>query len=124
MGRTIDQICKQALLIRENPLPFLNKEFIMRTMKPFREELPPCKEFHRHHYGTKTQYKVIRNKNKVLSNRELLNEIFNLSSTSNLDIDFLIDEPRHMFATSLISELTDTRKVSYNHFSAVGGKHS
>ena len=90
-------------------------------MKPFREELLPYTEFYEYHYGTKTQYRVTQNWNKVLSNRELLEEIFYPSDPSNLDTDFLMEELGVILGDSLITELTYTRKATHNHLSVVGG---
>ena len=59
MGRTVDRIYEQALLIKENLSLFVDPDFILGIMKPFREELPPYAEFHTYHYGTKTQYRHV-----------------------------------------------------------------
>ena len=41
MGRTIDHLYSQALVLKENLMNIINKEFIIGIMKPFKEELSP-----------------------------------------------------------------------------------
>ena len=107
--RTTYRIYEQALFLRETPSLFTNQDFIMGIMKHFREELPPYASFHRHHYGTKTKFRVVTNANKVLLNKEISQEMFHPSDPSNLETYFLMEELGEILADSLTSELTDTR---------------
>jgi len=70
------------------------------------------------------QFRVVRNTNKVLLNKELLQEIFYPTDASNLETDFLIEELSEIFTNSLLLELTNTRKAIQNHLSMVGRKYS
>ena len=112
------------MLLKEEPELLRNKEFMMGIFKPFRDELPPFREFYEHRYGKKTQYRVVRNLNKELPNRELLNELFYPQDPSNLETDYLLNDHGLLIAETLLNELTDKRKATHNHLSAVDGKYS
>ena len=92
--------------------------------KLFREELPPYKEFHEHRYSKKIQHRVMRNMNKELPNRELLNKLFYPKDPSNVKIDYLLNDHGVLIAETLMKELTDKRKATHNHLSVVDGKYS
>ena len=112
------------MLLKDDLALLRDKEFIIGIMKPFWDELLPFAEFHEYYYGKKTQYRVVRNINKELPNRELLNEIFYPKDSSNLKTDYLLDNYGVLIAEILIKELTDKRKVIHNHLSAVEGIYS
>ena len=69
--------------------------------------------------GKKIQHRVVRNINKELPNRELLNETFHPKDPSNLKTDYLLDNFSILIADALIKELTHKRKVRCNYLSAV-----
>ena len=88
MGRTLDRIYKKALLLKENPTLIINEEFIMGIMNPFKDELPPFAAFNKHHYGKKTQHRVVRNANKNLPNKELRDGRFHHNNPMNIETYF------------------------------------
>ena len=88
-------------------------------IKLFRDELPLMAEFYKYHYRKKKQYRVVRNTNKELPNKKLLEEIFYPKDASNIETDFLIEEHGAILAKTLITELTDKIKAIYNYLSAV-----
>ena len=66
----------------------INEEFMMDVVKLFKDELPPFAVFNECHYGKKTQHRVVRNANKFLPNKELLDEIFHPKNPTSIKTDF------------------------------------
>ena len=62
----------------------INEEFIMGVMKSFRDEISSFADFHEHHYLKKNQHRVVRNDNKYLPNKELIDEIFHPKNLTSM----------------------------------------
>ena len=79
------------------------------------QKLPPFNDYLEHFFQKKRQLNVLKEINKELPHGLLRKELFNRYDPSNIDADYLMNEMGLILASTIVAELKDNIKDTYNN---------
>ena len=126
MGCAIDLLHSAFVKIQSDGALLLDYDFVMKIFCPIYSDLPEFEEYISYYFENKEGNIVgsVQSKDRVLSIDEAMAELFWPSKIRNRETSVFCKELAVGVATTLLTELEDTKKATHQYLSAVLGKHS
>ena len=124
MGRLVDTLEENVIVLQSNHINIVNEEFMMVMFASHINEFPPFKENIEHAHEKKAQHKVRRDSASLVPCTLLRKEVYDPQDASNIETDFMMKELGEIISNTMLGELRDKKKAKSNHLSSTGGLFS